>query len=335
MSLTKVTNSLLALGEDTSSLNLPKGTTAQRPSSPVAGMVRENTDDNVIEYYNGTEWKQVKSEAPAILVDYLVVAGGGGGGGLGGGGGAGGLRSTIDYTGGNGTLENNASLIQSTQYTITIGAGGAGGSSSVRQQGGDGGNSVFANITSIGGGGGAGFNQNTPSSDFDGGSGGGGANASGTGNYIDGGDGTLNQGFDGGRGYRTNLSYNAMGGGGGALSLGTDGSGVNTSPIAGVGGSAASISITGTIIDYATGGKGFQETDPAVFGPSGVANLGNGAGGGSGLNSYANAGNGSSGVVILRLLTSQYSGTTTGSPTVTTDGSHTVLTYTSSGTYTA
>ena len=37
--LTKVTNDLLALGENTSSLNLPKGTTAQRPSSPVAGMV--------------------------------------------------------------------------------------------------------------------------------------------------------------------------------------------------------------------------------------------------------------------------------------------------------
>ena len=78
--LTKVTNDLLALGENTSSLNLPKGTTAQRPSSPVAGMVRENTEDNVIEYYNGTEWKQVKSTIPPILADYLIVAGGGGGG---------------------------------------------------------------------------------------------------------------------------------------------------------------------------------------------------------------------------------------------------------------
>jgi hypothetical protein len=39
-------------------------------------------------------------------------------------------------------------------------------------------------------------------------------------------------------------------------------------------------------------------------------------------------------VVILRMLTSKYSGTTTGSPSVATDGSHTVLTYNSSGTYT-
>ena len=46
-------------------------------------------------------------------------------------------------------------------------------------------------------------------------------------------------------------------------------------------------------------------------------------------------GNGGSGVVILRMPTANYSGTTTGSPTVTTDGSYTVLKYTSSGTYTA
>jgi hypothetical protein len=34
------------------------------------------------------------------------------------------------------------------------------------------------------------------------------------------------------------------------------------------------------------------------------------------------------------MLTSDYSGVTTGSPTVTTDGSYTVLEYTSSGSYT-
>jgi hypothetical protein len=35
------------------------------------------------------------------------------------------------------------------------------------------------------------------------------------------------------------------------------------------------------------------------------------------------------------MLTAKYSGTTTGSPTVTTDGLYSILTYTSSGTYTA
>ena len=43
---------------------------------------------------------------------------------------------------------------------------------------------------------------------------------------------------------------------------------------------------------------------------------------------------GGSGVVILRMLTANYSGTSTGSPTVTTSGSDTILTFTGSGSYT-
>ena len=39
---------------------MPKGTTAQRPSSPVTGMIRENTTLNKIEVYNGTEWRALK-----------------------------------------------------------------------------------------------------------------------------------------------------------------------------------------------------------------------------------------------------------------------------------
>jgi hypothetical protein len=37
----------------------------------------------------------------------------------------------------------------------------------------------------------------------------------------------------------------------------------------------------------------------------------------------------------LSIPSANYSGTTTGSPTVTTSGSNTILTFTSSGTYTA
>jgi hypothetical protein len=48
-----------------------------------------------------------------------------------------------------------------------------------------------------------------------------------------------------------------------------------------------------------------------------------------------NGGNGGSGVVILSVPTANYSGTTTGSPTVTTSGSNTILTFTGSGSYTA
>jgi hypothetical protein len=40
-------------------------------------------------------------------------------------------------------------------------------------------------------------------------------------------------------------------------------------------------------------------------------------------------------VVIISVPTGNYSGTTTGSPTVTTSGGNTIITFTSSGTYTA
>jgi hypothetical protein len=46
-------------------------------------------------------------------------------------------------------------------------------------------------------------------------------------------------------------------------------------------------------------------------------------------------GTGGSGVIILSIPTSFYSGTKTGAPTVTTSGANTILTFTSSGTYTA
>jgi hypothetical protein len=38
--------------------------------------------------------------------------------------------------------------------------------------------------------------------------------------------------------------------------------------------------------------------------------------------------------VILRVPTNKYSGTSSGSPTITTDGTDTILKFTSSGTYT-
>ena len=83
-------------------------------------------------------------------------------------------------------------------------------------------------------------------------------------------------------------------------------------------------------------GAGFNGTGTAGQGgggtpasaPGGV----NTGGGGAGTRSATSA-DGGSGIIILRLKTSEYSGTTTGSPTVTTDGDETVLTYTGSGTY--
>ena len=50
---------------------------------------------------------------------------------------------------------------------------------------------------------------------------------------------------------------------------------------------------------------------------------------------HRTGGAGGSGVVILRMATGQYTGTTSGSPGVTTSGSDTILTFTGSGSYTA
>ena len=46
-------------------------------------------------------------------------------------------------------------------------------------------------------------------------------------------------------------------------------------------------------------------------------------------------GAGGSGVVIISVLTANYTGTYTGSPTITTSGSNTILQFNASGSYTA
>ena len=73
-------------------------------------------------------------------VECLVVGGGGGGGRNGGGGGGGGGFRTANLT------------VTPLEYTITIGSGGAGASSTSR--GTQGGSSTFSTITAAGGGGG-------------------------------------------------------------------------------------------------------------------------------------------------------------------------------------
>ena len=68
-------------------------------------------------------------------------------------------------------------------------------------------------------------------------------------------------------------------------------------------------------------------------GTAGTANTG-GGGGSGGCGTGKSGGAGGKGVVILRMLTTDYTGTTTGSPTVTTDGSYKVLQFNGSGSYT-
>jgi hypothetical protein len=43
----------------TDALVVPTGTTAQRPTSPIAGMIRFNTTTNKVEGYTGTLWAEL------------------------------------------------------------------------------------------------------------------------------------------------------------------------------------------------------------------------------------------------------------------------------------
>lgn len=38
---------------------IPTGTTAQRPTSPIAGMIRFNTQRGFLEGYDGTNWVRI------------------------------------------------------------------------------------------------------------------------------------------------------------------------------------------------------------------------------------------------------------------------------------
>lgn len=252
---------------------------------------------------------------------YVVV--GSGGGGSRGGGGAGGYKS--------GTL----TLTQGVTYSVTVAAGGATNGNSADAS--SGGNSVFASVTSNGGGGGGLGNGVAGAS-----GGGGGANTFTT----IGGNGTAGQGNNGGGngGLVWPANSNApAGGGGGAGAAGNNAPNNNNG---GAGGDGIQSSITGVATYYAGGGGGacyFGGTGGAggqggggaggtnaISGVAGTANRG-GGGGGSNLNPQA----GGSGVVIVSVPTASYSGTTTGSPTVTTSGSNTIMQFNASGSYTA
>jgi hypothetical protein len=260
----------------------------------------------------------VTDEVPqTYTIDYLVIAGGGGGGrDKGGGGGAGGLRNSFssETSGGGGSSEAGfTSVSAGTVFTVTVGGGGAGSTNSFAEGTDGSASSVsasgFTTVSSSGGGGG-GSNNSPPGRD--GGSGGGGAeNTSGSG-----GSGTANQGYAGASGISGDST---AGGGGGAGGVG------NTNR---AGGASLSSSITGSAVSYARGGEGEQ----TVGGTTQDPNLGLGGWGGYGV---SDGNNGGSGVVILRVPTSDYSGTTTGSPTVTTDGTDTIMKFTGSGSYTS
>jgi len=259
--------------------------------------------------------------------DFLVVAGGGGASFAGGG--AGGFRTSTQ------------SISKGNVITATIGAGGvsaatgtttAGVNSSISGTG-------LTTITSAGGGFAGGVSGN------DGVGGAGGSGGGGGFDYAGGAGNTPStspvQGYAGGTGYASAPNYGG-GGGGGASAVGTNSTGGSSSG-GGNGGTGTASSITGSSVTYAGGGGGgyagtggsggggnAATTTPGSGDQDGTANTGGGAGGAD-----TGARSGGSGVVILNMPTADYSGTTTGSPTITTSGSNTIIKFTGTGTYTA
>ena len=246
----------------------------------------------------------------ALTVDYLVVAGGGGGGATpGGGGGGGGYRTSIG---------GSALSVTAKPYPVIVGAGGAGGlSGGYFNPGSSGANSVFATITSTGGGYGGGYNGAGGA----GGSGGGGGASNpsgGTGGAGNAGSYSPSEGNAGGSGFNYSAPTDGTGGGGGGASAPGTNAGASQS---GNGGNGTANLISGTSITYAGGGGGGCYNDVAqgsggtggggaggvqsatgTNGTAGTVNLGGGGGGGSqGTdNSLGGGGNGGSGIVIIR-----------------------------------
>jgi len=317
------------------------GSKYQGNTSPAP--VYDTAGETVHIVYSGSTqgWIPINDGAVALetpqsySIDYLVVAGGGSGGSVynAGGGGAGGYRTSTQ------------SGIAGNTITVTVGDGGAAVSSN--SAGNSGSNSSISGtglttITSAGGGGGGARN----SAGANGGSGGGGssgesAGAGGSGNTP---STSPSQGNDGGDSSVSAPAY-AGGGGGGAGAVGADA----TSSAAGNGGAGTASSITGSSVTRAgggggnaqpgssagsggTGGGGAGNSAESGTGTSGTANTG---GGGGGARQNGTSGAGGKGVVILSMPDADYSGTTSGSPSVATGVSgKTVLTFNGSGSYT-
>ena len=261
---------------------------------------------------------------PLVYNKLFMVAGGGAGGSNRGGGGGGGR-----------VWEYDSSMRVGSTYTVSVGAGGA----ATANTGGQGGGFISFDgpgvaISIAGGGGGGKISE----AGANGGSGGGGGYpsslATGGGSAI----GAYGVGFDGAPGLFT------TGGGGGASGTptapntpntgGNGGQGVSSSALfnrgvsgsGGGGGGGTTAGGTGGT-NAGNGGKS------AVAGGNGTAQYG-GGGGGGGASTSIKGGNGGSGIFVLAVPDTQFTGTYTGATISTRDG-YVFMTFTTSGTYTA
>ena len=281
---------------DTGHIQLPTGTTGERPGSPTVGMVRFNTTTTSVEVYTAAGWVAADEKQTATggtiattggyrihtftssasfvptytgPVDILLVGGGGAGAsGIAGGGGAGGM------------LYNQGVLVTGgTTYPIAIGPGGAaGGANHGNDNHTRGTDTTGLGLTALGGGAGMAY----PSPDAGAPKNFGGSGGGGPGGHVSGASwrpavegATLGQGFPGGAGAHwpgtpAGTHYGGGGGGGagenGWCRVGNwptsqmDEASLITWDLhmrgVAAGGDGASSAITGTANYYAGGGAG-------------------------------------------------------------------------------
>jgi hypothetical protein len=239
---------------------------------------------------------------------YFIVGGGGGGGNGNPAGGGGGGAGQYLYSSTNLTVGNT--------YNVVVGAGGA--------QNTAGNSSSFNSISAAGGGAGSGSGQGGTA-----GNGASGGSVGGTSN-LGGGGGGGSSGA-GGSGYDSGSDISVGGNGGGGVSTSITGSSLSFAGGAGGGGYYGyGVGSTGG----GNGGKGSPTTGDSAS-TAGNSNSGSG-GGGWGYNRGIGSNNGGSGIVILSIPTSFYTGTYTGSSVIiSTNGSNTIMQFLANGSYTA
>ena len=227
----------------------------------------------------------------AYLAHFLMVGGGGSAGSayVSAGGGGGGVRTSFAPNGGGQSVDTQPTLIPGTTYTVTVAA--IGGDSTIS-------GSPFNNIVATRGNNGGGSTANT-------------VNGPSAGSY----------GYSGGG---SNASSYAAGGGGGAGGPGNSSSSYGTGGFNG--GAPVINAITGSNVNYGSGGRGYTGNYGA--GSSTASAYGKGG--------DASGGVGQPGVVILRVPTVSV-GTASGTHTTgtTNGGTETWIQWTGSGSYTA
>jgi hypothetical protein len=313
-------------------------------TSPVEGQFAFLKDSDQLTYHDGSDWVEFESGIGAAVisgttgsptitsgtviggtaydiyqfngsgsitvadegyVDVLVIGGGGGGATAGAGAGAGGC------------LYLEQTFLPAATHTLTVGAGGAGGSAPASFYTVGGNNGIASQIglfyIAPGGGGGAPRNYKYNSTDEgfgagkNGGSGGGAAAGQTAAGSNTAGLGISGLGNNGGT---SAISYGA-GGGGGAGATGSNG----TNTAGGNGGAGLANSITGTSVTRAGGGGGSGSLTGSNGGSggggtgagttgnggNGTANTGSGGGGAYSSASGTLGGSGGSGIIIVRV----------------------------------